>query len=59
MAFGKGTQVTTGQGTQGTVVSEVRHPVTRNTTAVVVQPTGTSSDSAQVVANPATTKPTG
>lgn len=54
MAFGKGTQVTTGQGTQGTVVSEVRHPVTRNTTAVVVQPT---SGGEPVVANPATTKP--
>ena len=54
MAFGKGTQVTTGQGTQGTVVSEVRHPVTRNTTAVVVQP---STGGEPVVANPATTKP--
>lgn len=57
MAFGKGTQVTTGQGTQGTVVSEVRHPVTRNTTAVVVQPSGTSGTDSQVVANPATTQP--
>lgn len=57
MAFGKGTKVTTGQGTQGTVVSEVRHPVTRNTTAVVVQPSGTSGTDSQVVANPATTQP--
>lgn len=56
MAFGKGKTVTTGQGTTGSVVSEVRHPVTRNTTAVVVQPTGTSQPESQIVTNPATTR---
>jgi hypothetical protein len=36
MGFRKGDKVMTGTGTQGTVVSEVRHPVSRKTTAVVV-----------------------
>lgn len=40
MAFGKGTKVKTSGGTTGTVAGEIRHPVTRKTTGVVVQPSG-------------------
>lgn len=56
MAFGKGSKVETGT-TSGTVVSEIKHPVTRNTTGVVVQPSGTSSTNDQVVASPRNVKP--
>lgn len=54
--FGKGTTVKTHGGTVGEVVSEITHPVTRNTTAVIVQPTGTTSEDDRVVANPGTTR---
>ena len=51
--FNQGSQVKTGQGTVGTIVSEIRHPVTQSTTAVVVQPVGTTDPEDRVVANPA------
>lgn len=56
MGFKKGTTVKTPR-ISGTVVSEVRHPVTRDTTGVVVQPVGTTSDEDRVVTNPRSTRP--
>lgn len=56
MGFKIGTSVKT-ERTSGTVAGEIRHPVTRNTTGVVVQPTGTSGDNDRVVTNPRSTRP--
>lgn len=55
----KGISVVTGQGTKGIVESVIKHPVTRDVTAVVVTPANTQPGSdTSIVVRPSTLRPT-